>query len=213
MDEHLGGDARLIEDIQQDYTRYLRRHERDLSETWARSEETIIRVGMYFREMRNRKKAETPDLQTEINRSKRNLNGSYLRSRVRGCEGCLEVGCHDRRVGPGMRRPNVRRARRGDKQAFRRSYHVMGEAGKIAFLTETGALTGRPFPSFSVQSLLPMASVRHAASIRKKACFVSSSSALSAKKAQSAALSRQVSTKLMPARWRRMWYFDRALLR
>jgi hypothetical protein len=66
MDEHLGGDARLIEDIQQDYTRYLRRHERDLSETWARSEETIIRVGMYFREMRNRKKAETPDLQTEI---------------------------------------------------------------------------------------------------------------------------------------------------
>jgi hypothetical protein len=46
-----------------------------------------------------------------------------------------------------------------------------------------------------------LASVRHAASIRCKASFVSSSSARSARKAQSAALSRKISAKLIPARW------------
>jgi hypothetical protein len=46
-----------------------------------------------------------------------------------------------------------------------------------------------------------LARVRHAASIRSKASFVSSSSARLARKAQSAALSRKISAKLIPARW------------
>jgi hypothetical protein len=68
-------------------------------------------------------------------------------------------------------------------------------------LTEAAFYMGGFLHLFRSKISCWFAKVRHAASIRIKASFLSSSSALSARKAQSAALSRKVSAKLISAKW------------
>jgi hypothetical protein len=43
------------------------------------STKRLIKIGMYFREMRNRKKAETPDLQTEIKQLEEDFERQLLK--------------------------------------------------------------------------------------------------------------------------------------